>query len=81
MLSLSSSRPNRWASHPTLRCSRYVSMDEDRCRVRAGAHALSGVRNAALGIIRRGKLAVREARENSREDRAEAIKPVTGRIL
>jgi hypothetical protein len=56
-------------------------MDEDRCRVRAVARALSGVRNAALGIIRRGKLAIHEANENFREERTAAIKAVTGRIL
>lgn len=56
-------------------------MDEDRCRVRVGARAVSSIRNAALAIIRRGGLAIREARENFREDRAEAIKAVTGRIL
>lgn len=56
-------------------------MDEDRCRVRAGARALAGVRNAALAIIRALGQPIREARENFREDRAQAIKAVTGRIL
>jgi hypothetical protein len=58
-----------------------VSMDEDRCRVRTGARALSGVRNTALAIIRRTGQAIRQARENYREDRNEAIKAVTGRIV
>ncbi len=54
---------------------------EDRCRVRARARALASVRNAALGIIRQLATPVREARENFREDRAQAIQIVTGRIL
>jgi hypothetical protein len=70
-----------WAIENKLHHVRDVSMDEDRCRVRAGARALSGVRNAALTLIRRTGSTIREARENFREDRAEAIKAVTGRIL
>ena len=56
---------------------RDVSMDEDRCRVRAGALSLAGVRNAKLAIIRRSGTAIREACANFREDRSEAIKAVT----
>ena len=70
-----------WAIENKLHHVRDVSMDEDRCRVRAGAHALAGLRNTALTIIHRTGSAIREARENFREDRAEAIKAVTGRIL
>jgi hypothetical protein len=70
-----------WAIENKLHHVRDVSFDEDRCRVRAGAHALSGVRNAALAIIRRSGQPVRQARENFREDRANAIRAVTGRIL
>ena len=70
-----------WGIENKLHHVRDVSMDEDRCRVRGGARALSGVRNAVLGIIRQSGQAIREARENFREDRAEAIKAVTGRIL
>jgi hypothetical protein len=70
-----------WAIENKLHHVRDVSMDEDRCRVRAGARALAGLRNTALTIIRRTGSAIREARENFREDRAEAIKAVTGRIL
>ena len=70
-----------WAIENKLHHVRDVSMDEDRCRVRAGARALAGVRNATLAIIRRSGSAIREARENFREDHAEAIKAVTGRIL
>ena len=70
-----------WAVENKLHHVRDVSMDKDRCRVRAGARALAGVRNATLAIIRRSGAAIREARENFREDRADAIKVVTGRIL
>jgi Transposase DDE domain len=70
-----------WAIENKLHHVRDVSMDEDRCRVRKGARALSGVRNTALAIIRRTGQAIRQARENYREDRSEAIKAVTGRIL
>jgi predicted transposase YbfD/YdcC len=70
-----------WGIENRLHYVRDVSMDEDRCRVRAGARALAGVRNAALALIRSLGQPVREARENFREDRAEAIHAVTGRIL
>jgi len=70
-----------WGIENRLHYVRDVSMEEDRCRVRAGARALAGVRNTALAIIRRLGHNVREARENFREDRTEAIKAVTGRIL
>lgn len=70
-----------WAIENKLHHVRDVSMEEDRCRVRAGARALAGVRNATLAIINRTGQAIREARENFREDRVEAIKAVTGRIL
>ena len=70
-----------WGIENKLHHVRDVTMDEDRCRVRGGARALSGVRNAVLGIIRQSGQAIREARENFREERAEAIKAVTRRIL
>ena len=72
---------NHWGIENQLHYVRDMSMEEDRCRVRAGARALAGVRNTALTLIRRLGLPTREARENFREDRAEAIKAVTGRIL
>ena len=56
-------------------------MDEDRCRTRVGGRALACLRNVALAMIHGRGLDVREARENFREDRAEAIAAVTGRIL
>ena len=49
-------------------------MAEDRCRVRDGARALSGVRNTVLGIICSSEVAIREGR-------AEVIHAVTGRIV
>ena len=70
-----------WAIENRLHHVRDVSMDEDRCRTRAGGRPLASLRNLALATIRGRGLDVREARENFREDRAEAIAAVTGRIL
>ena len=70
-----------WAIENRLHHVRDVSMDEDRCRARVGGRALACLRNLSLAMIRRRGLSVREARENFREDRAEAIAAVTGRIL
>ncbi|HRD77231.1 MAG TPA: ISAs1 family transposase [Hyphomicrobiaceae bacterium] len=70
-----------WGVENRLHYVRDISMDEDRCRVRSGARALAGVRNTALSIIRRLGRSDREARESVREDRAEAIRAVTGRNL
>ena len=70
-----------WAIENRLHWVRDVSMDEDRCRVRAGARALASIRNLVLSLIRARGLSIPEARENFREDRAEAIAVVTGRIL
>ena len=56
-------------------------MNEDRCRVRAGARPLSTLRSAVIGIIRRLGRAIPAAPENFREDRAEAKMAVTDRIL
>lgn len=60
---------------------RDVSFNEDRCRVRAGARALAAIRNLVPYLIRSRGMSVPEARENFREDRAEAIAAVTGRFL
>ena len=70
-----------WGIENRLHHVRDVSMDEDRCRSRVGGRALACLRNLALATIRGRGLDVREARENFREDRAEAIAAVTGRIL
>ena len=70
-----------WGIENRLHYVRDVSMDEDRCRCRAGGRALASIRNLALSLIRARGQSVPEARENFREDRAEAIAVVTGRIL
>ena len=74
---MQSLRPTRHSLHWV----RDVSMDEDRCHVRAGARALAAIRNIVLWVIRSRGLCVPEARENFREDRAEAVAIVTGRNL
>ncbi len=70
-----------WAIENKLHWVRDVSMNEDRCRVRAGARALAALRNLVLWVIRSRGLSVPEARENFREDRAEAVAVVTGQNL
>ena len=60
---------------------RDVTFNEDRCRVRSGARALAVIRNLVLYLIRARGMSVPEARENYREDRAQVIALVTGRIL
>lgn len=72
---------DHWAIENRLHHVRDVSFDEDRCRSRIAGRALACLRNQALSMIRRLGLAVREAREDFREDRARAISAVTGRIL
>ena len=72
---------DHWAIENKLHYVRDVSMNEDRCRVRAGARPLSTLRNAVVAMIRRLGRSIPAARENFREDRAEAIQAVTGRIL
>ena len=56
-------------------------MNEDRCRVRAGVRALAALRNLVLWLIRSRGLSVPTARENLREERAEALAVVTGKNL
>ena len=70
-----------WGIENKLHWVRDVSMNEDRCRVRAGAHALAAIRNLVLWVIRSRAMSVPEARENFREDRAEVVALVTGRNL
>jgi hypothetical protein len=72
---------NHWAIENRLHYVRDVAFNEDRCRVRAGARALAVIRNLVLHLIRSRGMAVPEARENFREDRAQVIALVTGRIL
>lgn len=70
-----------WGIENRLHHVRDVSLNEDRCRVRAGARPLAGLRNLVTWMIRKTGISIPEARENFREERAEAIKAVTGRIL
>lgn len=70
-----------WGIENKLHWVRDVSMNEDRCRVRAGARALAAIRNLVLWVIRSRGLSVPEARENFREDRTETVALVTGRNL
>jgi predicted transposase YbfD/YdcC len=70
-----------WAIENRLHHVRDVTFNEDRCRVRKGARPLATLRNTAISLIRKCGLAIPEARENFREDRAEAIRTVTGKIL
>ncbi len=70
-----------WAIENRLHYVRDVSFNEDRCRVRSGARALAVIRNLVLYLIRARGMSVPEARENYREDRAQVIALVTGRIL
>ena len=72
---------DHWAIENKLHYVRDVTFQEDRCRVRAGARSLAALRNLAIALIRRAGLSIPEARENFREDRAEAIRIVTGRVL
>ena len=72
---------NHWAIENKLHHVRDVTLNEDRCRFRAGARPLATLRNAALGMISKLGRSIPEARENFREDRYDAIKAVTGRIL
>ena len=72
---------DHWAIENRLHYVRDVTFNEDRCRVRSGARALAVIRNLVLHLIRSRGIAVPEARENFREDRAQVIAFVTGRIL
>lgn len=72
---------DHWAIENKLHYVRDVTFQEDRCRVRAGARSLAALRNLAIALIRRAGLPIPEARENFREDRAETIRLVTGRVL
>ena len=70
-----------WGIENKLHHVRDVTLGEDRCRVRKGARPLATLRNLVMFLIRKRGAAIPEARENFREDRADAIRAVTGRIL
>jgi hypothetical protein len=70
-----------WGIENRLHWRRDVSMNEDRCRVRAGARPLAALRNPVLSMLRNTGIAVPAARENYAADYRAAIEAVTGRIL
>lgn len=70
-----------WGIENKLHWRRDASMNEDRCRVRAGARPLAALRNLVLTLLRNGCNSVPAARENFAADTAAAIQAVTGRIL
>ena len=70
-----------WGIENKLHWRRDVSMNEDRCRVRAGARALAALRNLVLSMLSSIGASVPAAREAYACDRSAAINAVTGRIL
>lgn len=70
-----------WGIENKLHWRRDVSMNEDRCRVRAGARALAALRNLVLSLLRLTGVSVPAAREAYACDRSAALQVVTGRIL
>lgn len=70
-----------WAIENKLHWRRDVSMNEDRCRVRAGARPFASLRNLALALMARTGLSTPAARETFAADRSAALHAVTGRIL
>ena len=66
-----------WAIENRLHCVRDLSLEEDRCRVRApnGAQALAALRNTALTLARRlGFTNIVEALEHFAERRTELVR-------
>ncbi len=70
-----------WGIENKLHWRRDVSMNEDRCRVRAGARPLASIRNLALAMMKGTRQSVPAARETFAADKALALAAVTGRIL
>ena len=70
-----------WEIENRLHWRRDVSMNEDRCRVRAGARPLAALRNLVLAMLRNTGSSVPAARETFAADFRSAIHAVTGRIL
>lgn len=70
-----------WAIENKLHWRRDVSMNEDRCRVRAGARPLASIRNVTLTMLKASGQSVPAARETYAADNAKALTAVTGRIL
>lgn len=70
-----------WGIENKLHWRRDVSMNEDRCRVRAGARPLASIRNLALAMMKGTRQSVPAARETFAADTTLALAAVTGRIL
>ena len=70
-----------WGIENKLHWRRDASMNEDRCRVRAGGRALAGLRNLILSMLSKTGTSVPAARESFAADPSSAIRAVTGRIL
>ena len=70
-----------WGIENKLHWRRDVSMNEDRCRVRAGARPLASIRNLALAMMKGTSQSVPAARETYAADTALTLAAVTGRIL
>lgn len=70
-----------WGIENKLHWRRDVSMNEDRCRVRAGARPLGSIRNLALAMMKGTSQSVPAARETYAADTALTLAAVTGRIL
>lgn len=70
-----------WGIENKLHWRRDVSMNEDRCRVRAGARPFASLRNLALALISKTGLSTPAARESFAADPAATLHAVIGRIL
>ena len=70
-----------WGIENKLHWRRDASMNEDRCRVRAGARPLASIRNLVLAMLKSSGVSVPAAREAYAADSAKALGAVTGRIL
>lgn len=70
-----------WGIENKLHWRRDVAMNEDRCRVRAGARPLASLRNLALALIDKTGLSAPAAREAFAADRNATLKAVTGWVL
>lgn len=70
-----------WGIENRLHWRRDVSMNEDRCHVRAGARALAALRNLVLAMLRSTGVSVPAARETYAAHPSAALRAVTGRIL
>ena len=70
-----------WGIENRLHWRRDVSMNEDRCRVRAGARALASLRNLVLSMLKATGTSLPAAREAYASDRTAALQAVTGPIL